>query len=77
MSDYISESINIASRLNKITPGLRFVAHSDTYLGPEAKVRQYIMKRISLRGVDKPLVVYIDRDDYTAIPDKSMFADIT
>jgi len=75
--DYVSECINIASRLLKINPELYFTAHSDVYIGPEILSHGYIKKRISnLRGISKPIVVYIDEDDFSALSDTSMFHDV-
>ncbi len=75
--DYVSECINIASRLTKINPELYFVAHSDVYLGAEAFHHEYEKKKVpNIRGLDGPVVVYVDTDDFDALSDKSMFQDV-
>jgi len=77
--DYVSECINVASRLIKINPELYFIAHSDVYLGTDDMFEfDYVKKRIPvIRGINKPIVVYIDKDDYEGLSDKSMFQDIS
>lgn len=75
--DYVSESINIASRLTKVNPELYFVAHSDVYLGSEAYGFDYKKVKVeNIRGLGRPVVVYVDKDDYDVLSDKSMFQDI-
>lgn len=75
--DYVSECINIASRLLKINPEIYFVAHSDIHIGPEMLNQGYVKKQIpNIKGIGKPIVVYIDKEDFTALSDKSMFQDI-
>jgi len=75
--DYISECINIASRLLKINPKVYFMAHSDVYIGPEMLNLGYVKKKIpNIRGISKPIAVYIDKEDFTALSDKSMFQDM-
>ena len=75
--DYVSECINVASRLTKINPELYFVAHSDVYLGPEVYRHEYEKKKVpDIRGLGKPVVVYVDIDDFDALSDKSMFQDM-
>jgi hypothetical protein len=75
--DYVSECINIASRLLKINPELYFTVHSDVYIGPEMINQGYAKKKISnIRGISKPIVVYIDEEDFSALSDKSMFQDM-
>jgi len=72
--DYVSECINIASRLLKINPEVYFMAHADVYIGPEMLNQGYVKKKIpNIRGIGKPIVVYIDKEDFTALSDKSMF----
>jgi len=69
--DYISESINIASRLVKFTPLIPFLAHSDIVIGESPKKYNYIEKRIKLRGIG-PICVYVDKIDFhnAGSPDK-------
>ena len=75
--DYVSECINVASRLIKINPELYFVAHSDVYLGPEVYHHYWKKKRApNIRGLGGPVVVYVDIDDFKALSDKSMFQNV-
>lgn len=62
-SDYISESINIASRLVKFHEDIYFIAQSDLVFGKIPKKFRYVQKKIRLRGIGD-LVVYIDKLDF-------------
>jgi len=78
--EYVSECINVASRLVKIHPELYFIALSDIYLGREAREAGYVKKRIrkeSIKGIAKSIAVWIDRDDFESIEDKSIFRDMS
>lgn len=75
--DYVSECINVASRLTKINPELYFTAHSDVYLGREAYDQEYVKKKVpNINGIGKPIVIYIDKDDFGTLSDTSMFQDM-
>lgn len=75
--EYVSECINIASRLYGIHPELYFVAHSDLFLDDEIKTAaNYVEKRIKIKGIDKQIAIFIDKDDFDALTDKSIFEDI-
>jgi len=74
--DYVSECINIASHLLKVHPAVYFIAHSDVYVGPEMSKLGYVKKKTTIRGISKSIAVYIDKDDFAALSDKSKFQDI-
>jgi len=63
VSDYVAESINIASRLVKFHQEIYFIAHSDLVFGKIPKEFRYIQKSIDLRGIGE-IGVYIDKADY-------------
>jgi len=71
--EYVSECINIASRLSKLHNELYFVAHSDLVFGGETRTAQYIEKRTRIRGISKLISVFLDKDDFEGIQDKSIF----
>lgn len=75
-TDYVSESINIASKLVKFHPEVYFLAHSDIVFGAGPKKYDYIEKKIYLTGINKPVAVFIDKDDYSRVTDKTMFHDL-
>ncbi len=62
-TDYISESINIASRLVKFDRKIPFIAHSDIVLGSGPKKHNYIEKSIRLRGIED-ICIYVDKEDF-------------
>lgn len=73
--DYVSECINIASRLLKLNSEVYFMAHSDVHIG--TKIHGYVKRKIhNIKGIGKPIVVYMDEKDFTALSDKSMFQDM-
>lgn len=73
--EYISECINVASRLVKYRPGLRFMAHSDLVFGSEPRKNEYIQKKILVKGINHPVAVFIDKDEFEGLPgrDKEKF----
>lgn len=78
--EYVAESINIATRLCGGHPELYFMAHSDLLLDAEAKTTfKYVEKQIiegKLKGIDEPIAVFIDEDDFNSLLDKTMFKDM-
>lgn len=76
-AEYVSECINIASRLCGFHSELYFVAHSDLFLADEIKAAaNYVEKRTNIDGIDNPIAVFIDKDDFDSLTDKSQFEDI-
>jgi len=75
VSDYISESINIASRLVKFHEHIRFIAHSDLVFGRLPEKHLYVQKSIELRGIGE-ISVYIDKDYYIAAGSPKEFKDL-
>ena len=73
ITDYISESINIASRLVKYCPKIRFLAHADLHIGSEPGQRQYTRKSVKLKGIEEKIFVFIDTYDFRDLRDKSIF----
>ena len=76
-TDYVSEAINIASRLVKFHPEVYFLAHSDIVFGPGPREYDYIEKKIELNGISKPVTVYIDKNDFNRVADKTVFHDLS
>lgn len=78
--EYVAESINIATRLCGVHAELYFIAHSDLLLDDEIMTTfKYVEKQIKsgvVKGIDKPLAVFIDEDDFNSLPDKTMFSDM-
>ncbi len=78
--EYVAECINIASRLCGIHPELYFIAHSDLVLDTEfmttAEYVEKLLKRDSVKGIDKQIAVFIDEDDFNSLSDKTMFRDM-
>ena len=76
-AEYVSECINIAFRLCGIDPELYFIAHSDLLLDDEIKTaHNYVEKGIKIKGIDKSIAVFIDKDDFDSLTDKSRWEDI-
>lgn len=73
-TDYISESINIASRLVKYHKKIPFIAHSDLAIDIPKK-QGYIEKSITLRGIGN-ITVYVDESDYLIAKSPSVFKNI-
>ncbi len=78
--EYVAESINIATRLCGVHPELYFIAHADLLLDTEIRTAfryvEKIIERGALRGIDKPIAVFIDEDDFNSLSDKTMFRDM-
>lgn len=74
-SDYVAESINIASRLVKFHKKVYFIAHSDLVFGRIPSEFRYIQKSIYLRGIGR-ISVYIDKWDYERAGSPKDFKDL-
>lgn len=68
--EYISECINVASRLVKFRPSLRFIAHSDLVFGSEPRKYGYIQKKISIKGINDRVGVFVDKDEFDKLSDE-------
>lgn len=75
VSDYVAESINIASRLVKFHEKIYFLAHSDLVFGRIPSEFRYIQKSIYLRGIGR-ISVYIDKWDYERAGSPKVFKDL-
>lgn len=75
VSDYVAESINIASRLVKFHQKVYFLAHSDLVFGRIPKEFRYIQKSVDLRGIGK-IGVYIDKRDYEEAGSPKVFENL-
>lgn len=72
--DYISESINITSRLVKYSSKIRFLAHADLCIGMGPSEHQYTRKSVKLKGIEETVFVFVDSYDYRGLGDhKSIF----
>lgn len=70
-SEYISECINVASRIIKYNPELYFIAHSDLFTNEEDLRGKYVQKLLTqVKGINKPIYVYIDKDDFDGLTHK-------
>ncbi len=76
VSDYVAESINIASRLVKFHQDIYFIAHSDLLFGEIPKKFRYIQKLVDLRGTGE-IGVYIDKVDYERAGSPKVFKNLT
>ncbi len=87
--EYVAESINIATRLCGVHPELYFIAHSDLLLDKEIMTGTgkdwltfrfyYVEKLIEkgiVKGIDKPIAVFMDKDNFHSLSDKTMFRDM-
>ncbi len=78
--EYVSECINIATRLCGVHPELYFIAHSDLLLDAEITITfKYVEKQIEkekVKGIDKSIAVFIDENDFNNLSDKTMFRDM-
>lgn len=75
VSDYVAESINIASRLVKFHQKIYFIAHSDLVFGRIPREFRYIQKSVDLRGIGE-IGVYIDKEDYKEAGSPKVFKNL-
>jgi len=69
--EYISECINVASRIVKYNPELYFIAHSNLVTNEELCGKKYVHKQLTqVKGIDRPIYVYIDKDDFDGLTHK-------
>lgn len=65
LNEYVSECINVASRIIDYNPELYFVAHSNLVINEEDLKGKYVQKLLrQVKGIDKSIYVYIDKDDF-------------
>lgn len=69
--DYVGPCINIASRLQKLN-GLGFCFQKrgfDIEVGMEEAKKDYILKKVKIRGIGENELVYIRKDDFAELDD--------
>ena len=72
-NEYISECINVASRICKYDPQpqLYFIAHSNLVTNEEDLRGKYVQKLLTqVKGIDKSIYAYIDKDDFNGLTHK-------
>lgn len=71
LNEYVSECINIASRIINYNPELYFMAHSNLVTNEEDLQGKYVQKLLTqVKGIDKPICAYIDKDDFNDLTHK-------
>lgn len=69
--EYVSECINVASRIISYTPELYFIAHSNIVTNEEILGTKYVHKQLTkVKGINQPICVYIDEADFKNLPNK-------
>jgi len=69
--EYVSECINVASRIIKRNPELYFIAHSNLVTNEEVFGKKYVHKQLTqVKGIDKPICVYIEETDFKGLTNK-------
>ena len=69
--DYVGPCINIASRLQKLN-GLGFCFQKrgfDIEIGMDGAKKDYILKKVKIRGIGENELVYIKKDDFAELDD--------
>jgi hypothetical protein len=70
--EYVSECINVASRIIRYNPELYFIAHSNLVTNEAVVGKKYVHKQLTeVRGIDNPICVYIDEADFKSLTNKS------
>lgn len=75
--EYVSECINVASRIIDYEPELYFIAHSSLVIDEALLGKRYVQKLLlGVKGIDKQISVYIDERDFKGLPHKRKFRNV-
>ena len=76
-TEYLSECINVASRIIDYEPELYFIAHSSLVTDEELWGKRYVLKLLpGVKGIDKPISVYIYESDFKSLTHKRKFRNV-
>jgi len=69
--EYVSECINVASRIISYTPELYFIAHSNIVTDEDILGTKYVHKQLTkVKGINKSICVYVDEADFCNLLNK-------